>query len=331
MTHDTNRQVHLASRPNGPPARSNFEVVEAPVPEPTNNEVLVAARYLSVDPYMRLLMQQRWPVGEVMRAGVVGEVVDSRADGFAEGDLVTGSGALQELDWAEYTLATPEELASLDPDLGPLSVHLGVLGMTGRTAYFGMLDVGEPTPGDTVVVSGAAGAVGSVAGQLARLAGGRVVGTAGSDAKVEWLTDELGFDAAVNYKTTDDVEAALADACPDGVDVYLDRVGGEITDAVASFANAGARFAICGQIAHYNEEEPVGPRLLSRIWTARIEKFTVSQFEPRFRAATRRLARLVESGDLVYRETVAEGIERSPEAFLGLFAGENVGKQLVEV
>ena len=330
MPDDVNRQVHLARRPEGEPSPDDFELVEAPVPDPANHEVLVATRYLSVDPYMRLAMR-RWPVGEVMRAGVVGEVVASRAEGFEPGDLVTGSGPLQELDWAEYTLATPEELERLDTALGPASAHLSVLGMTGRTAYFGMLDVGAPRPGDTVVVSGAAGAVGSVAGQLARLAGARVVGTAGSAEKGDWLREELGFAEAVNYRAVEDVEAALGAACPDGVDVYFDNVGGAITDAVARLTNDRARLAVCGQIAHYNEADPVGPRLLSRLWTARVQKFVVSDFAPRFEEATERLAELVDAGDLHYRETVTEGIDRSPEAFLGLFDGANIGKQLVAV
>ena len=329
------RQWRLASRPTGTPTRENFELATVDRPEPGPGEVLVKTLYQSVDPYMRGRMRDAesyadpWDVGEPMRAGVVGEVLESEADAFDEGDVVTGN-----LLWAEHAVADADELRRVNPDLGPVSTALGVLGMPGVTGYFGMLDVAEPTPGDTVVVSAAAGAVGSVAGQLARLSGARVVGTAGSDEKVDWLTDDLGFDAAINYQTTDDLEAALAEACPEGVDAYFDNVGGPITDAVWPLLNVRARVAVCGQISLYNATEtPTGPRKLGKLIEsrARVEGFLVGDYEGRWDEALERLSTFIRNGDLQYRENVVDGFENAPDAFLGLFEGENVGKQLVEV
>ncbi|MFC6905373.1 NADP-dependent oxidoreductase [Halalkalicoccus tibetensis] len=331
---DTNRQWILASRPEGKPTEDDFELAEGEVPEPDANEVLVRMRYLSVDPYMRGRMRDEesyadpWEVGEPMRAGVVGEVEESNHDAFEAGDVVTGN-----LKWAERSLALGGELTPVDPDLAPISTALGVLGMPGRTAYFGTLEVAEPRPGDTMVVSGAAGAVGSVVGQIARMAGARVVGIAGSDRKCDWLTDDLGFDAAVNYKE-EDVREALSSACPNGIDAYFDNVGGEITDAVFANLNVDARVAVCGQISLYNAEElPTGPRKLGTLIEkrARVEGFLVGDFAPRFGAATERLGQWVSEGELRYEETITEGFENAPAAFIGLFEGENVGKQLVEL
>jgi NADPH-dependent curcumin reductase CurA len=209
-----------------------------------------------------------------------------------------------------------------------------VLGMPGRTAYFGLLDVADPNPGDTVVVSGAAGAVGSTVGQIARLNGCRVVGVAGSEEKVAWLTADLGFDAAINYTETDDYRAALDEVAPGGVDVYFDNVGGPITDAVFTKLNVDARVAVCGQIAHYNEESvPTGPRKLPQLIAPRatVQGLLVSDFATRFEQATEQLATWIESGDLTHRETVVDGLENAPDAFLGLFSGDNIGKQVVRV
>ncbi|MFB6164243.1 MAG: NADP-dependent oxidoreductase [Haloarculaceae archaeon] len=335
MAADTNRQWILASRPTGTPTMDNFELREGEIPEPGPREVLVESRYLSVDPYMRGRMRdaesyaEPWDVGDVMQAGVVGDVVASNHPDFEPGDVATGN-----LRWAEYAVADGDDLVPVDPDLAPISTSLGVLGMPGRTAYFGLLDVADPKPGDTVLVSGAAGAVGSVVGQLATLNGCRVVGVAGADEKVEWLTDDLGFDAAFNYKETDDYRAAVGETCPDGVDVYFDNVGGPITDAAFAHLNVRARVAVCGQISTYNDtEQAVGPRKLGQLIQkrARVEGLLVRDFAGRFGEATERLARWVQSGDLQYEETVTEGIENMPEAFLGLFEGVNIGKQLVAV
>jgi len=336
-----NRQWIFAERPEGTPSLDCFALREGDVPEPGDGELLVRVRYLSVDPYMRGRMRDRasyadpWDVGDVMRGRIVGEVVESAADAegdggaFEAGDLVTGDGA-----WADYSVVDAADVRRVTAAEVPLSAHLGVLGMPGRTAYFGLFDVARPRPGETVAVSGAAGAVGSTVGQLAKLNGCRVVGFAGSDEKTAWLTDDLGFDAAINYDATDDLRAALADRAPDGVDVYYDNVGGPVSDAAFASLNANARVAVCGQIAHYNAEEPpVGPRKLPAILGSRatVRGFLVRDFAGRFDEANDRLRRWVIDGDLQHRETVVEGLEHAPDAFLGLFSGENVGKQVVQV
>jgi len=332
---DSNREWILAERPEGEPDMDSFELREGDVPEPRHGDLLVRNRYLSVDPYMRGRMRdaesyaEPWAVGDVMRGGVVGEVVDSESDAYESGDLVTGNGT-----WADYSVLDADEVSAVDPSVADLPAYLGVLGMPGRTAYFGLLDVGDPKPGETVVVSGAAGAVGSVVGQIAALNGCRVVGFAGSDEKVAWLTDDLGFDAAINYKTVDDYRAALDDAAPDGVDVYFDNVGGPITDAVFTQLNLDARVAVCGQIAHYNDESvPTGPRKLPQLIATRasVEGFLIYDFQSRFAQATKQLAAWVAAGDIAHRETTVDGLENAPDAFLGLFAGDNIGKQVVRV
>ena len=332
---NTNREWLLAERPTGEPDQDNFELRETEVPDPEPGELLVRVRFLSVDPYMRGRMRdaesyaEPWDVGDALKGGVVGEVVESESDAYDAGDLVTGEGT-----WADYATLDADDVAPVDPSVAAPEAYLGVLGMPGRTAYFGLLEVGEPKPGDTVVVSGAAGAVGSVVGQIAKRNGCRVVGFAGSDEKTDWLTDDLGFDAAINYKTADDYRAALDEAAPDGVDVYFDNVGGPITDAVFTKLNLDARVAVCGQIAHYNDEEvPTGPRKLPQLIPvrAKVQGLLIADFATRFGEASERLGEWVASGDLKHRETVVEGLENAPDAFLGLFSGDNVGKQVVRV
>lgn len=329
----TNRQWVLDSRPSGEPTMENFELVEVEVPEPGPHEVLVRTTYMSVDPYMRGRMRdaesyaEPWGVGEPMQAGVVGEVVESNHPDFEAGDVVTG-----ELLWADYAVAEGRDLREVNPEHGPISTALGVLGMPGVTAYFGTTDVAEPDPGDTVVVSAAAGAVGSVVGQIAALSGCRVVGIAGADEKIEWL-ESVGFDTGINY-TEEDVAAALREACPDGIDVYFDNVGGPVTDAVWPLLNVRARVAVCGQISLYNATEiPTGPRKLGKLieTRARVEGLLVRDYEDRWGEALGRLSRWVADGNIEYRENVVEGLENAPDAFLGLFEGTKVGKQLVEV
>ncbi|MGB9987989.1 NADP-dependent oxidoreductase [Salarchaeum japonicum] len=330
---ETNRQWILAQRPTGEPTRDDFELRETEKPTPDANEVLVDLAYMSVDPYMRGRMRdaesyaEPWDVGDPMQAGAVGTVEESNHPDFEPGDTVVGN-----LRWADYVAADGAELSHVRTGDAPVSTALGVLGMPGRTAYFGLYDVGEPTPGDTVVVSGAAGAVGSTVGQLAKLAGCEVIGYAGSDEKVEYLEDDLGYDHGINYKS-EDVRDALRDVT-DGVDIYYDNVGGPITDAVMDTLNVDARVVVCGQIAHYNDtERPTGPRHFGNLiqTRAKVEGILVRDFAPRFQQATERLAEWVASGDLTYRETVTDGLENAPDAFLGLFEGENIGKQLVKL
>ncbi|WP_136689721.1 NADP-dependent oxidoreductase [Halorhabdus amylolytica] len=332
---DSNREWILAQRPDGEPDMGSFELQETDVPEPRHGELLVRVRYLSVDPYMRGRMRdaesyaEPWDVGDPMEGAVVGEVIESDSDAYDEGDLVTGGGT-----WADYTVLDADDVAPVDPSIADLPAYLGVLGMPGRTAYFGLLEVGDPKPGETVVVSGAAGAVGSVVGQIAKLNGCRVVGFAGSERKVEWLTEDLGFDAAINYKDVDDYRTALDEAAPDGIDVYFDNVGGPITDAVFTKLNLDARVAVCGQIAFYNDEGvPTGPRKLPQLIASRatVQGLLVGDFATRFEEASQQLGAWVASGDISHRETTVSGLENAPEAFLGLFSGDNIGKQVVAV
>lgn len=331
----TNREWVLAKRPAGEPSMDCFELEETETAALTTGELLVQTRYLSVDPYMRGRMSdsesyaEPWAVGEPLNGGIVGEVVEAESDAYDTGDLVTGEGT-----WAEYSVMDAADVTAVDPSIAAPEAYLGVLGMPGRTAYFGLLEVGDPSPGETVVVSGAAGAVGSVVGQIAKLNGCRVVGFAGTDEKTTWLTEELGFDAAINYKSTDGYQAALADAAPGGVDVYFDNVGGPITDAVFTQLNLDARVAVCGQIAHYNDETvPTGPRKLPQLIAPRatVQGLLVGDFANRFGVATEQLSEWVASGDLSHRETVVEGLSNAPDAFLGLFSGDNIGKQVVQV
>ena len=331
----TTKRYHLAQRPEGVPNDDTFDLRTVDLGDPDAGEALVKIRYLSVDPYMRGRMAagesyaDPWEVGDPLRGAAVGEVVDESGTEFDAGDTVVG-----DMTWAEYHLADADGLRRIETGALPASTALGVVGMPGRTAYFGTREVLEPRAGDTVVVSAAAGAVGSVVGQLAKLQGARVVGFAGSDEKCEIVEEEFGFDACINYEATDDYAAALAEAAPAGVDGYFDNVGGPITDAVFSQLNVDARVAVCGQIALYNAEEtPTGPRKLGKLieTRARVQGLLVSDYAPRFEQASADLAEWVAAGEIAYRETVTEGIENAPDAFLGLFEGENVGKQVVQV
>lgn len=330
-----NKQIVLASRPTGMPAMDNFATVDTEVPQPKDGEVLVRTRYLSVDPYMRGRMSDRksyvapFAVNEVMNGGVVGEVVESRSNDFKPGDVVTG-----QLGWRLYSVARAGELRKIDPNLAPVTTALGVLGMPGLTAYFGLMDIGKPREEETVVVSGAAGAVGMTVCQIAKIQGCRVVGIAGSDEKNEYLEHELWVDRTINYKTAADMKQALKDACPNGVDIYFDNVGGDISDAVLPFINKSARVIICGQISLYNLEKPdVGPRpqpyLLVK--SALMQGFIITDYAPRFAEGVKQLGQWLSEGKMKYAENVVDGFENTPRAFLGLFSGENLGKQLVRV
>ena len=335
-----NRRITLASRPAGMPTEANFKIEDADMPQPQEGEVLIRTLYLSVDPYMRGRMNagksyvEPFEVGEVMTGGGVGEVVESRSEAFQAGDIVTGM-----FGWQLYTVAGGEgasvgALRKVDPALAPVTTALGVLGMPGLTAYFGLLDIGQPAAGETIVVSGAAGAVGTLVCQIAKIKNCRVVGLAGSDDKNRYLTDELGVDAAINYKTSNDLRHALKDACPGGVDVYFDNVGGEISDAVMPHINRDARIVICGQISLYNLERPdTGPRVQPYLLVNRalMKGFIVSDYAARSGEGIGQLARWLGEGKLKYAENVVEGFENTPRALLGLFTGENLGKQLVKV
>ncbi len=336
MPPETARRWLLAERPTGTPTADCFELEETAVAAPGPGEVLVETLFLSVDPYMRGRMRggesyaDPWAVGESMRARCVAEVVESNAPALSPGDTVLGN-----LYWADYATVDATDVEVIDTGDAPASTALHVLGMPGRTAYGGTVHVGEVEPGDTVVVSAAAGAVGSVVGQIARIAGCHVVGIAGSDEKLVWLTDDLGFDAGINYQTTDDLSAAVGEACPHGVDLYFENVGGEVSDAVMDHLTDFSRVAVCGKISLYNaepgDEALRGSRRMHQRTRTRVEGFIVSDFAPKFERMTDRLRRWVENGDIRYRETVTDGIENAPEAFMGLFDGENIGKQLVRV
>ena len=329
-----NRRITLASRPDGYPGEANFKLVEAPVPSPGPGQVLVRALYLSLDPYMRGRMSDAKsyaapvPIGGVMEGAIVGRVIASENPKFPVGTLVEGR-----LGWQDYGLSDGRNIRAVDPKAGPLSYSLGVLGMPGLTAYFGLLDVCRPHAGDTVVVSAASGAVGQVVGQIAKIMDCRVVGIAGGAQKVDYVTRELGFDAGIDYKSGD-LAAGLAKACPDGVDCYFDNVGGKVSDAV--FANLAyrARIAICGQIALYNVDTPEpGTRNLRFMLVNRavMEGFLVSDFTDRWPMGLKRLSRWVREGRIKYREDVVQGLENAPKAFLRLFDGSNFGKLVVKI
>jgi NADPH-dependent curcumin reductase CurA len=330
-----NRQFVLASRPVGLPKESDFKMIETPLPELNDGEVVARALYLSVDPYMRGrisgMRSYAAPVeiGGVMVGGGIARVVESKNLDFLPGDVVDIY-----MGWQEYAISNGRGLRKLDPTIAPVSTGLGVLGMTGLTAYFGLLDVCDPTPGQTVVVSGAAGAVGSIVGQIAKIKGCRTVGIAGGDDKVAWILKECGYDAAFNYKTTENYSAKLKELCPNGIDVYFDNVGGAITDAVFGQLNVGARLSICGQISQYNNTKvEMGPRLLGALIVARakVQGFLVSDYAPRFGPALVEMAGWLKAGKLNYREDIVEGFENLPKAFIGLLQGENTGKRLVKV
>jgi hypothetical protein len=331
----TGREVHLASRPVGHPSPDNFAVVAVGVPRPADGEVLVRNRYLSVDPYMRGRMNDvksyvpPYRVGEVMDGAAVGEVIESRAPGLAAGDLVAHN-----FGWREHAVAPARRFAKIDTGIAPAPAYLGVLGGPGFTAYVGMLDVAAVTEGDIVFVSGAAGAVGSVAGQIAKLRGaGRVIGSAGSDAKVDYLTGELGFDAAFNYRSGD-VRDLLARAAPDGIDVYFDNVGGDHLEAAIGAARNFARIPVCGHISQYNATEPApGPRNLFMLVTKRLTMrgFLIFDHGDRRNSFLADMSGWVSSGQIRYRETVVDGLENAPAAFLGVLDGQNTGKMLVRI
>jgi NADPH-dependent curcumin reductase CurA len=329
------REWHLLARPHGWPKPEDFALREAEVREPGPGQLLVRNTYLSVDPYMRGRMSEArsyvapYELGKPMQGGAVGEVIASNAEGFAPGDHV-----LHSLGWREYALVGARDAVKVDPAVAPLSTYLGVLGMTGLTAYAGLLRTAAFAEGDAVFVSGAAGAVGSQVGQIARLKGAsRVIGSAGSEDKVRLLVEEYGFDAAFNYRNGP-VAEQLAKAAPDGIDVYFENVGGEHLEAALGALNLSGRVAICGLISQYNATEPTpGPRNIVRILQnrLRVEGFLVSDHYDIQSQFVEEVGPWVRDGMLRYRETIVEGIENNCEAFLALLRGENVGKMLVKL
>lgn len=330
-----NEQILLAERPKGMPTTDTFKYEETEVKAPKEGEVLLQTLYLSVDPYMRSRMNDAksyvppFQVNEPLNGGIVGRVEESTVDHLQKGDYVVGY-----LPWKRHITVKAKHLQKIDPNVAPISTALGVLGMPGLTAYFGLLDIGQPKEGETVVVSGAAGAVGMVVGQIAKIKGARVVGIAGSEEKIQYLKEELGFDEVINYKTTENIRADLKKACPDGVDVYFENVGGEISDAVASLFNKGARIPLCGQISMYNlEKVDVGPRIQTRLLmnSALMKGFIVNDYAEHFGEGMKQLGEWVSQGKIKYAENIVDGFENVPDAFLGLFKGENLGKQIVKV
>ncbi|NUZ08235.1 NADP-dependent oxidoreductase [Piscinibacter koreensis] len=338
----TNRQIHLASRPDGEASSANFRLVEAPAPEPASlavGQVLVRHHYLSLDPYMRGRMNDAksyavpQKLGAVMGGGTVGEVLASRHPGYQPGDKVVGMGGWQE--YAVVDAAQPGALRKVDTTHVPLSAYLGAVGMPGVTAWYGLMKICAPVPGASIAVSAASGAVGSVVGQLARAKGCRAVGIAGGPEKCAYVVDELGFDACIDYKAHADPKSlyqALADATPDGIDGYFENVGGAVLDAALARMNAFGRIAMCGMISGYDGAPiPLAHPALILQSRLRVEGFIVSEHMEVWGEALGELAGMVASGRLKYRESVAQGLESAPDAFIGLLKGRNFGKQLVKL
>ncbi|MDH5399141.1 MAG: NADP-dependent oxidoreductase [Cyclobacteriaceae bacterium] len=328
------RQIVLAERPKGAPTTDTFRFETTTLPPLQPGEVLLQGKYYSVDPYMRGRMNDRrsyiapFRMDQPMEGAVVAEVLQSKSDRLSTGDLVTGM-----LPWREKMVVKAVGLLKTDTSLAPASYYLGLLGIPGLTAYFGMMDIGKPKAGETVVISGAAGAVGLVAGQIGKIHGCRVIGIAGSDKKTDILVDEFGFDGAINYKTTKDMRKAVAELCPDGVDIYFDNVGGDISDAVISNINFHGRIPLCGQIALYNAQGiPTGPRMYPVLLTRSVllQGFIIRNFPDRFPEGIKQLSAWLKEGKMKFTETIVEGFDQIPQALLGLFTGENTGKMVVK-
>ncbi|MBD3889442.1 NADP-dependent oxidoreductase [Olleya marilimosa] len=330
------KTIVLNNRPEGKPTLSNFEFVEE---DKTLNisegEILLETAYVSVDPYLRGRMSDAksyvppFKLNQPVHSGVVAKVLESKNEKFKVGDYVSGM-----LNWSTQQVSDGEGLNKVDPEKAPLSTYLGVLGMTGLTAYLGLTEIGKPNKGETIVVSGAAGAVGSVVGQIAKILGLRVIGIAGTDEKIEMLKSKFGFDEGINYNTTKDMKSAIAEAAPNGVDVYFDNVGGPISDAVLFSINQFARIIICGAISVYNETElptslSVQPFLVKN--SALMQGFIVSNYAEKFPEAIQKLAGWLNEGKLTYTETIVDGFDNIPQAFIDLFEGKNKGKMIVKI
>ncbi len=330
-----NLSILLKKRPVGRPVLSDFEFTRDAITDPMTGFVLLKAVYVSVDPYLRGRMNDAksyapsFEIGKPIQSGMIARVVDSRHPEFKKEEYVSGN-----LEWKEYQISDGKGLTKVDPTVSPLSTYLGILGMTGMTAYLGLTEVGIPKAGETLVVSGAAGAVGSVVGQIGKILGCRVVGITGTDKKAELLRSKFKFDQAINYKTTADLKEAVRTACPDGVDIYFDNVGGVISDAVLANINKFARLPVCGAISQYNDTTvPTGPRLQPILLTksATMRGFIIGDFSAKFPGAIQQLAAWLKEGKLTYAETIVEGFENIPQAFINLFDGKNEGKMIVKV
>ncbi len=330
-----NKVILLKSRPVGKPKLTDFEFSTEAMPRPAEGEVLLKTKFVSVDPYLRGRMSEAksyvesFQLNKPISSGIIAEVTESANERFQVGDYVSGS-----LEWKEYQTSKAEGIYKIDTSIASPSAYLGVLGMTGLTAYLGLHEIGAPKEGETLVVSGAAGAVGSIVGQVGKLRGCRVVGIAGSDEKVHMLETEFGFDKVINYNTTADMTAAIAEACPAGVDIYFDNVGGSISDSVNAHLNRFGRVIVCGAISLYNETAPpMGPRVESLLIkkSALMQGFIVSNYAAKFPEAIKQLASWLKEGRLTHSETIIEGFGSIPEAFIGLFEGTNKGKMVVKV
>jgi NADPH-dependent curcumin reductase CurA len=328
-------QIVLASRPSGIPTVENFRTEEVELNEPAVDSVLLKPLFISVDPYMRGRMNDAksyvppFQVDKPIDGGIVATVVESKSSLYKVGDTVVGN-----LPWATNCVEKADRLRKVDITSIPAGYYLGVLGMPGLTAYVGLVAIAKPKAGETVVVSGAAGAVGIIVGQIAKIYGCHVVGIAGTDEKCKMLKEEFGFDDAVNYKTSQNLKKDIAELCPKGVDIYFDNVGGDISDAVISNINFNARIALCGQIALYNStSQPIGPRLLPMLLTRSVlvQGFINGDYKAIFPEAYKNLIAWVDDGKIKYKQTIIRGFDKLPEAFFGLFSGANEGKMLVQV
>ena len=331
----TSNSILLNKRPHGKPTRDDFKFVKEEIPAAKDGEILLKTIYVSVDPYLRGRMNDSksyvapFALNHVIQSGIIAEVVVSNQVEFSTGDFLTGN-----LDWKEYQISTGKGLRKVDGSKVKLSAHLGVLGMTGLTAYLGLTEIGLPKEDETLFISGAAGAVGTIVGQIGKLLGCKVVGITGTDEKVGLLTSKFRFDYAINYKTTQDLHEAVKNASPKGVDIYFDNVGGEISDAVLANLNKFARLPVCGAISLYNNTEMAfGPRLQPIILTksATMRGFIVGDFSEKFPAATKQLTTWLKEGKLRFSETIVDGFENIPQAFIDLFDGKNEGKMIVRV
>ncbi|SKB29973.1 hypothetical protein SAMN05660776_0182 [Salegentibacter holothuriorum] len=329
------RTINLKNRPTGKPELKDFDFTTSEIPELKEGEVLLKSEYVSVDPYLRGRMSDApsyiapFEVGKAIESGIIAEVIESKDDNFSKGDHVSGA-----LLWKETQVANAKGLMKVDPDKAPLSAYLGILGMTGLTAYLGLTEIGKPKEGETLLVSGAAGAVGSVVGQIGKILGLKVVGIAGTDEKVDLLKSKFSFDEGINYNTTENMREAIAKACPDGVDVYFDNVGGEISEAVLFNINKFSRTINCGAISQYNNTElpksiSVQPFLVKK--SSSMQGFVVFDYADKHPAGVKQLTDWLNEGKLTYTETIREGFDNIPQAFLDLFEGKNKGKMVVKL